>query len=131
MKKPLASLGSWLVSLFKPDRRWTSFAGVARLDSRYDASAALEARQLIIIGSLDHPKWLKFQCPCGCGDTIALNLMESHYPRWRVRAEGPASISVSPSVDATKCHSHFWIKANQVIWVEDRHQSSMRDLENT
>jgi len=131
MKNPLASIVSRFVSFFRPDRRWRSFSGVARLDSQTEANAALNARQLIIVGSLDRPKWLKFLCPCGCGDTIALNLMESHYPRWRLRVEGPASISVLPSVDATKCGSHFWIKSNEVIWAEEHHQPSMRDLENT
>ena len=130
MRKKQRTILSKLLSFFKPDRRWLSFAAVVFVDSRSNPAAALAARKLVLIGPHEQPKWLRFQCPCGCGEIIALNLMESHYPRWTVRTESLSSITVTPSIDSSTCGSHFWITANKIIWVEDDFQSSTRDPEN-
>lgn len=83
------------------------------------ASAAAAAHQKGIAALVDsngHSKWLLLQCPCGCKQQIALNLMQSHSPRWRVERHADGSFSVHPSVDATSCGAHFWLRRGQVIW---------------
>jgi hypothetical protein len=85
------------------------------------AAAALAARQsgiaAIVRGGKGY-KWLIFTCPCGCNQQIALNLMLSHSPHWKVEAQTRSIFSVHPSVDATQCGAHFWLRDGKVIWCE-------------
>ena len=110
--------------LFDPIRRWWRtrkrrkvFAGAVHLESSVDPSTELKAGKLVLIGPKQKPKWLRFKCPCGCGDVIALNLMASHYPRWSVETHENGTLSAMPSVDAKTCGSHFWIRRNKIRWV--------------
>lgn len=84
-------------------------------------AATLAARQLgiaaIVRGGSGY-KWLLFTCPCGCNQKIALNLMLSHSPHWKVEVQTPSRFSVHPSVDATQCGAHFWLRDGKVIWCE-------------
>jgi hypothetical protein len=97
-------------------RRQTRFEGVAVCASHEDPSEEIRARKLVLVGTADRPKWLRFACPCRCGEMLSLNLMAGHRPRWAVKAHDDGTISVSPSVDATACGSHFWIRGNRIDW---------------
>lgn len=56
-------------------------------------------------------------CPCGCGETIHLNLLDEESPCWSVRVYRGRSVSVRPSVWRTKgCRSHFVIYKGQIEW---------------
>ncbi len=110
--------------LFDPIRRWwrrrkrrKAFSGAVQLESSVDPGLQLKAGKLVLVGPKEKPKWLRFQCPCGCGDVIALNLMASHYPRWTVEIHKDGTLSAMPSIDATTCGSHFWIRRNKIRWV--------------
>lgn len=83
----------------------------ARAAANQDGVAAL-------VSSGEKRKWLILKCPCGCGQEIALNLMGSHSPRWRVDVTSAQSFSVHPSVDATSCGAHFWLRDGRVSWCE-------------
>lgn len=113
----------WLLRLltrihkwWRSRRRLDSFSGVVRIDSSADPAADLHAGRLVLIGPREKPKWLRFVCPCQCGDVIALNLMASHSPRWTVKDHEDGTITVTPSIDAGMCGSHFWIQRNRVVW---------------
>lgn len=92
------------------------------LESFDSRSAAREAAQqdgiAALVGAADKHKWLILKCPCGCGQEIALNLMGSHLPRWHVDVKSARRFSVHPSVDATSCGAHFWLRNGQVNWCE-------------
>jgi hypothetical protein len=114
----------WLSRFFDSIRQWwrrpkrrSAFAGTVQLESSVDPGPELKAKKLVLIGPKEKPKWLRFECPCACGDVIALNLMASHYPRWSVEIHKDGTVSVMPSVDAKTCGSHFWIRHNKVRWV--------------
>jgi hypothetical protein len=64
------------------------------------------------------PVWVSLPCPCRCGTILRLNLMRSQFPVWRASVDGRQRLSVSPSVDATSCGSHFWIRDGRVDWVD-------------
>lgn len=58
-------------------------------------------------------------CPCGCGDVIAMNLLEQTSPRWSVRIDPGGSVSVIPSVWRSKgCRSHFWLWESRIEWCQ-------------
>lgn len=63
------------------------------------------------------PKWVVFQCPCGYGHQIALNLQRSLSPSWRLdlTSRGP---SIFPSIDVRESRRcHFWLRHGHVVWV--------------
>ena len=98
-------------------RRKTSFRGVTYVSSMDAADKPTSKGRLVVVGPKGRPKWLRFLCPCGCGEVVALNLMASHSPKWAIRDEGDGTLSVSPSADSTTCGSHYWIRRSRIHWV--------------
>lgn len=74
----------------------------------------------VLVGSAAHPKWLAFDCPCGRGHRILLNLEQSRWPHWTVR--GDKRVTVRPSVRARTTHGecHFFITRGRTTWIDDR-----------
>lgn len=99
-----------------PDRHGQEFVLHAFEDRSTAAAAAQRAGIAALVRGGGREKWLLMQCPCGCGQQIALNLMQSHSPRWRVSVQSANRFSVHPSVDATSCGAHFWLRDGRVIW---------------
>ncbi len=104
-------------------RRWLShqirakrFRGVTFAEQKDNHTSALLASKLVLVGSQEKIKWLKFCCPCGCGEVHAINLMRNYEPFWVVDVHKDKMISVSPSIHAMKCGAHFWIRRNRVYW---------------
>lgn len=59
-----------------------------------------------------------FKCPCGCGRTIELLLIEDASPRWDCKLDQKGHPSLHPSVWLKNgCKSHFWLKNGRVQWV--------------
>lgn len=70
-----------------------------------------------VVGNPDHAWCAVFTCPCGCGDEVALNLLQDVRPRWSVKLERGLEATVSPSVQRTRrCQSHFVIRRGRVEW---------------
>ncbi|WP_390624703.1 DUF6527 family protein [Anthocerotibacter panamensis] len=60
-------------------------------------------------------------CPCGCQETVNMNLVEGSYPRWHLRQHGGGKVSLYPSINRTiGCRSHFWIGENVITWSPGR-----------
>jgi len=87
-----------------------------------DRSAATHAahqdRVLAVVESAGKRKWVLLRCPCGCGEDLALNLMRSHRPVWEVVFDRAGQASLHPSVHATTCGAHFWLRNGAVTWCE-------------
>jgi hypothetical protein len=66
-------------------------------------------------------RWMLMMCPCGCGERLAVNLMRTATPHWRLSLK-QGKVSLNPSVWVTeeKCGSHFWLIENQLIWFSRR-----------
>lgn len=96
---------------------WNTPYKVMVFASRPDAAKAVQGKKVIaLIGTDGVYKWAMFRCPCGCGETLALNLMRSHSPHWRVTQHLNGTFSLAPSVDSTTCGAHFLVKNSRVIW---------------
>jgi hypothetical protein len=64
------------------------------------------------------PKWFVLECPCRCGDRIDVNLMTSRKPHWSLTtSDAGATLTPSLWMPPEKCGSHFFIRANKVVWV--------------
>lgn len=112
----------WLAWLLKAIgvsrwRRRDGFTGAIELSPETDPAADIRRHRLVLVGRAGSAKWLRFRCPCGCGETVSLNLMASHSPRWRVERHSNGTLSVNPSVDSQTCGSHYWIRRGRVVWV--------------
>ena len=57
------------------------------------------------------------KCACGCGNEVVTPLSPSD---WQLTFNGEA-ISLFPSIGnwSFPCRSHYWIRKNEVVWVED------------
>lgn len=64
------------------------------------------------------PRMLLMRCPCGCGDTLVLNLDRRAGPAWRLYERGP-SLTIYPSYwRDTKCESHFILWNSRIFWCD-------------
>jgi len=97
-------------------KRLRYFDDIKIVSSSKKAQLGMVPGVLILVGEQNNYKWLKFICPCGCGELQALNLMKSHYPHWSVEINPNKRLTVYPSVHAQKCGAHFWIRNNKIYW---------------
>ncbi|MGK2742260.1 DUF6527 family protein [Tepidicaulis sp. LMO-SS28] len=57
------------------------------------------------------------RCPCGCGDTIVLQLIPEARPRWDLFQNDQGHPTLRPSVDRNAgCESHFWVRNGKITW---------------
>jgi hypothetical protein len=77
----------------------------------------LKPDTLYVAGEDPHLWAAAMLCPCGCGDTIHLNLLEDENPHWSVHHERSGAVSLRPSVWRTKgCRSHFFVRSSRIEW---------------
>ena len=75
----------------------------------------LPPRGAVLVGSAARPKWVVFDCACGQGHRIMLNLDEGRYPNWRIVETSP--LTISPSIDyAGRRNCHYFIRGGRVQW---------------
>ena len=59
------------------------------------------------------------RCPCGCGETIELLVLDGAKPRWDVLIDKKNLPTLHPSVwRQTGCRSHFWVRKGRINWCE-------------
>jgi hypothetical protein len=64
------------------------------------------------------PRLLQMKCPCGCGDTLTINLDKRSGPAWRIYwRRGKLTLFPSYWRD-TKCGSHFIVWNSQIYWCD-------------
>lgn len=77
----------------------------------------LKKSDLYLVGENSHFWFVAMICPCGCGDTLQMNLDERLRPRWTLSVDADGIPSLRPSVFRTVgCRSHFFITSGQIIW---------------
>lgn len=100
------------------------FTTLTFFDSRGAVPEPVPRRTIAVVGTLERPKWAIFQCPCGRGHQITLNLSELRKPSWRIEAHrrGP---TLHPSIDAyAPFDCHYWIRAGRVRFARSFQQQS-------
>lgn len=107
----IRAIWTWLVALF---RRGVTPYVIVVCD---DLPETLREKRLYVVGASPHFWKAALLCPCGCGDTIELNLAPPGRPRWELTQVNRSQVTVSPSVwRATGCGSHFWIREGKIVW---------------
>lgn len=102
-------------------KRWQI---AARVDAADEIPARIPDRRAILVGAKREPKWLVFDCPCGGGHRLMLNLDRARHPRWTITDQTP--LSLRPSVDARngarRCH--FVMRGGRIHWTTNRTEQS-------
>jgi uncharacterized protein DUF6527 len=90
------------------------YSGIARVPDQATAAQELKPGVLVLVMPGERPKSLKFLCPCGCGDTVSINLMRESGKAWRIEYEPNLGLSLWPSVWLdVGCCSHFILRRNK------------------
>jgi Family of unknown function (DUF6527) len=83
-----------------------------------DIPKVLSRHEIALVRAGDRLKWAVFECPCGYGHRIMINLDPRRRPVWRIAHVSP--LSVVPSIDSReKRRCHFWLTSNHVRWVKE------------
>jgi hypothetical protein len=92
---------------------------VTKVEGKFPAQLA--GRKLYVLTEDGVPWQAAMICPCGCQETLELNLLPDERPRWRFSIDAKGRASLSPSVwRKIGCHSHFWLRNGWVVWVSPR-----------
>jgi hypothetical protein len=93
-----------------------AFANIKIVASSVEAPAALASRDDFVIVERGIPRLAVFQCPCGCGDVVTLNLDSRAGKAWRLSRRN-RTVTLRPSVwRDTGCQSHFVVWGNRVLF---------------
>lgn len=69
------------------------------------------------------PLYAAMRCPCGCGETLRMNLRSEAKPSWRWYIGEAGAATLSPSVwKRDGCRSHFFIRDGRIIWAIDENE---------
>ena len=110
----LNKLAAWYMTLRLPWRRWRI---VGCVDSAADVPEKLPHRGVMLAGRPQYPAWAAFDCPCGTGHRLLVNLDSRRNPHWELDP-GPR-FSLRPSIDnrARDRRCHFVLNNGKVRWV--------------
>lgn len=123
--KILSKISGWLLHLWQLVLgRKTHPISPPEVTSNYQIERAedvpdfISNHSIFVIQDGNEPELLAFKCPCGCGETILLNLLSDTKPQWYFDISYSGIINVSPSIWRTVgCKSHFWVVDGNVKWV--------------
>ncbi len=77
----------------------------------------LDGKTLYTVGEAEHLWFAAMVCPCGCGETLYMNLLPDERPRWELTEHSDGTASLTPSVWRVKgCRSHFWLRHGMIEW---------------
>lgn len=102
--------------------RWWRRAGLSRspryflsqLEHRALLPPGLHPRLLYVVGN--PPKWAVFDCPCGTGHDIQLNLGSTQRSRWTLLLQEKPTIHPSVDYRAPDRRCHFFVRDGRVVW---------------
>lgn len=81
-----------------------------------DIPELIKEHIIYIIGDRPHYWAILFKCPCGCNETIQLNLLNEANPSWRFSTKWSV-VSIYPSIwREVGCKSHFILRKGRIKW---------------
>lgn len=100
-----------------PGRAWRIVSAVEAAD---EIPKRLPSGGMVIVGSLQQPKWLAFDCPCKTGHRIMVTLDPAHRPHWVIKKA--KKLSISPSVDyrTPEKRCHYYVTNGKIQWINDK-----------
>lgn len=97
-----------------PWRRWRVVLHVTAAD---EIPGSLPFRGAVTVGPLAGGlSWIAFDCPCGRGHRVMLNLDPNRAPSWKVKTMRPLTIRPSINDCSIDNHCHYFITQGKTIW---------------
>jgi Family of unknown function (DUF6527) len=82
-----------------------------------DFPDTLKPKQIYVAGETGNYWGAALLCPCGCGETIQLNLLKDVRPCWTMKQHSDGSVTLLPSIWRQKgCKSHFFVRNGEIEW---------------
>ena len=95
-----------------------------RVPTQAEARTKLTDKNVVIVESKAGPKCLLMKCPCGCVETLVVNLMASVGRAWQARVDRKGQLSLWPSVvRQSGCRSHFMLSHGQAYLIRGWHSA--------
>ena len=106
-------LVAWWRSLPFPWRRWRI---VERVSAADEVPGRLPPQGVVLVGEADRPAWAIFDCPCGTGHRLMVNLDRARHPFWTIERLAP--LSIRPSIDniTPERRCHFFVRSGEIRW---------------
>jgi uncharacterized protein DUF6527 len=119
----LNRLVDWWSQVLLPWRRWRVVLSVPAGD---EVPESLPHHGAVLVETSGSPTWLAFDCPCGSGHRIMLNLSHDRWPRWTLKSRSP--LTVEPSIDAVNSgrRCHYFLKRGTVHWARELRKKGRR-----
>ncbi len=77
----------------------------------------LDPGTVYVAGENGHVWFAAMICPCGCGETLYMNLQQDRRPCWRLTVDQRGAVTLHPSVwRQVGCRSHFFLRQGVVQW---------------
>jgi hypothetical protein len=101
---------------------WRGWRIVTTVEAADEIPEHLPAGGAVVVGTLERPKWLAFDCPCKAGHRIMVTLDRANWPHWSIK--NGKKLTVSPSVDyhTPERRCHYFITDGKIIWAKDREE---------
>lgn len=108
--KWLTQVCKWLSRLFGKKKK-LHYVKVEELPDDFDAD------KIYLLGEAKYMWSVAMKCPCGCGETLQMNLLPETRPRWDVSTHWNRTVTLHPSVwRKVGCRSHFFLKKGRIVW---------------
>lgn len=106
-------LVAWWRSLPLP---WRSWRIVERVGAADEVPERLPQRGVVLVGAPASRAWAVFDCPCGTGHRLMVNLDRTRHPFWTIEFREP--LSILPSIDniTPERRCHFIIRDGKIGW---------------
>lgn len=93
---------------------------VVEVSGRSEAEKIRTYKSMVLIRDAHGPRWLQFNCPCGCGEAVWVNLRRGAGPAWSLRVDNRGQVSLWPSVVRNSgCMSHFVLHSGRAYVIAD------------
>ena len=90
---------------------------VAIVESADDVPKRLPRNGAVLVGSIQYPKWIAFDCPCRTGHRIMLNTDKARLPRWTTTLKGRLTLSPSVDYQYSQLRCHYFVRNGRIEWV--------------
>ena len=113
MMNLIVRIWKWLKSILIKEKRFRYLKAEELPDS-------LDADVIYLIGENTYLWSAAMICPCGCRETLHMNLLENVKPNWSVTTHADATLTLHPSIwRKVGCRSHFIIRKGYIDWCKN------------
>jgi hypothetical protein len=113
MRRIWVRFWAWVARLWRREPRPLRTVLVEELPDR------VEAGVVYVAGEGKFRWFVAMLCPCGCGETLHMNLQPETSPCWSLEEHPDGTATLSPSVwRKVGCRSHFFLQRGKIVWCD-------------